>query len=46
MVNTLRQKAEQETGVYYAPWEKSADRIITPFERFVHRETTLSLIHI
>jgi|TARA_R110002126_G_scaffold291807_1_gene459733 NhaA family Na+:H+ antiporter len=35
---------EQETGVYYAPWEKTADRILTPFERFIHRETTSSLI--
>ena len=34
---------EPESGVYYAPWEKSADRILTPFERFVHRETTSAL---
>ncbi len=37
-------RSELETGIYYAPWEKSADRIITPFERFVHRETTSSLL--
>lgn len=44
MKKTLPQKSEQETGIYYAPWEKSADRIITPFERFVHRETTSSFL--
>lgn len=35
---------EQQTGIYYAPWEKSADRIITPFERFVHRQTSSSFV--
>jgi NhaA family Na+:H+ antiporter len=38
-----KHKLEQKIGVYYAPWEKTADRIITPFERFVHRESTSSL---
>lgn len=39
------QKLEEvnETGVYYAPWEKNADRIITPFEKFVHRQSASSL---
>lgn len=34
---------ERESGVYYAPWEKSADRILTPFEHFIQRETASSL---
>ena len=35
---------EKDTGIYYAPWEKTADRILTPFEHFVHKETTSSMI--
>ncbi len=31
-------------GTYYAPWEKTFGRILTPFEEFVHRETTLGLV--
>jgi len=29
-----------EEGVSHAPWEKSFDKIITPFEEFIHRQTT------
>lgn len=29
-----------ETGVYRAPWEKSFDKILTPFEEFIDRQTT------
>jgi len=25
---------------YYAPWEKTFDRVVTPFEEFIHKETT------
>lgn len=31
-------------GVFHAPWEKSFDKILTPFEEFVHRETTGGLL--
>ncbi len=27
-------------GIYNAPWEKSFDRILTPLEEFIHRQTT------
>jgi NhaA family Na+:H+ antiporter len=27
-------------GVYHAPWEQSFDKILTPFEEFIHRQTT------
>ncbi len=27
-------------GVYHARWEKSFDKILTPFEEFIHRQTT------
>ncbi len=31
-------------GVFHAPWEKSFDKILTPFEEFVHRQTTSGLL--
>jgi NhaA family Na+:H+ antiporter len=33
-----------EEGVYLAPWERTFDRIITPFEEFIHRETTSGML--
>lgn len=33
-----------EKGVFHAPWEKSFDKILTPFEEFVHRQTTSGLL--
>jgi len=33
-----------EQGVFNAPWEKSFDKILTPFEEFVHRQTTSGLL--
>jgi NhaA family Na+:H+ antiporter len=32
------------TGEYHAPWEKSFDKILTPFEEFIHRQTTSGLL--
>ena len=36
--------AEVTPGVYHAPWERSFDRILTPFEEFIHRQTTSGLL--
>jgi NhaA family Na+:H+ antiporter len=33
-----------DKGVYHAPWEKSFDRIITPLEEFIHRQTTSGVL--
>jgi len=33
-----------DKGVFHAPWEKSFDMILTPFEEFIHRETTSGLL--
>ena len=33
-----------KTGVYHAPWEKSFDKLLTPFEEFIHRQTTSGLL--
>lgn len=31
-------------GVFHAPWEKSFSKILTPFEEFIHRQTTSGLL--
>jgi len=36
--------AKVKTGEYHAPWEKSFDKILTPFEEFIHRQTTSGLL--
>lgn len=33
-----------DKGVFNAPWEKSFDKILTPFEEFIHRQTTSGLL--
>lgn len=35
---------DNETGIYHARWEKSFDKILTPFEEFIHRQTTSGLL--
>ncbi|MES2624227.1 MAG: Na+/H+ antiporter NhaA [Pseudomonadota bacterium] len=32
------------SGMYHAPWEKAFAKIVTPFEEFIHRQTTTGLI--
>jgi len=34
----------KQKGVYNAPWEKSFDRILTPLEEFIHRQTTSGVL--
>jgi len=31
-------------GVIYAPWERTFDRFLSPFEEFIHRQTTSGLL--
>ncbi len=33
-----------KTGIDNAPWEKSFDKILTPFEEFIHRQATSGLL--
>lgn len=33
-----------EQGVIYAPWERTFTRVLTPFEEFIHRQTTSGLL--
>lgn len=44
MNNELSPDSEIKTGVYHAPWEKSFEKILTPFEEFIHRQTTSGLL--
>ncbi len=37
-------ESKAKTGVYHAPWEKSFDKILTPFDEFIHRQTTSGLL--
>jgi len=34
----------KEKGVFHARWEKSFDKVFTPFEEFIHRQTTSGLL--
>jgi NhaA family Na+:H+ antiporter len=45
-MNKQQNSAESsvKSGEYHAPWEKSFDRILTPFEEFIHRQTTSGLL--
>ena len=36
--------SEKLKGVFLAPWEKSFDKILTPFEEFIHQQTTSGLL--
>lgn len=37
-------KASSEKGIHHARWEKSFDKILTPFEEFLHQQTTSGLL--
>lgn len=33
-----------DKGIIYAPWERVFSRVLTPFEEFIHRQTTSGLL--
>jgi Na+:H+ antiporter, NhaA family len=35
---------KENEGVIYAPWEKTFKKVITPFEHFVHQQTTSGIL--
>lgn len=35
---------ESIKGIFHSPWEKAFDKVLTPFEEFIHRQTTSSLL--
>ena len=42
--NNKLNKKEKIKGIFHAPWEKSFDKILTPFEEFIHQQTTSGLL--
>lgn len=44
MHNQKTPDAENNASEYIAPWEKSFNKILTPFEEFIHRQTTSGLL--
>ena len=36
--------SSNESGIYIAPWEKAFNKVLTPFEEFIHRQTTSGLL--
>lgn len=45
-MNQQNKKSLKSTvkGVFHAPWEKPFDKILTPFEEFIHQQTTSGLL--
>lgn len=44
MMNEEAKPDNKAAGDYHAPWEKSFNKILTPFEEFIHRQTTSGLL--
>jgi len=42
-LQTINNMKEQDKG-YYAPWEKAYQKFATPFEEFIHRQTTTGIL--
>ncbi len=42
--DTNKSASDTEKGIIYAPWERAFDRLLTPFEEFIHRQTTSGLL--
>ena len=40
----LSSNAKKEKGVFHSLWESAFDRVLTPFEEFIHRQTTSGLL--
>jgi NhaA family Na+:H+ antiporter len=36
--------SNKDKGIIYAPWERVFSRVLTPFEEFIHRQTTSGLL--
>jgi len=44
MSNQHQSTLNADKGVIYAPWERAFSRVLTPFEEFIHRQTTSGLL--
>jgi NhaA family Na+:H+ antiporter len=43
-IKDMGSNSRSNASEYHAPWEKSFDKILTPFEEFIHRQTTSGLL--
>ena len=39
-----KDKKPNEKKIHFALWEKTFDRVLTPFEEFIHRQTTSGML--
>jgi len=44
MTDEMTKGQSNRPGEYQAPWEKSFNKILTPFEEFIHRQTTSGML--
>ena len=44
MSENKQSSLRSDAGIIYAPWERAFTRILTPFEEFIHRQTTSGLL--
>lgn len=44
MSEDLKGSPNQKSGINYAPWEHVFSRVLTPFEEFIHRQTTSGIL--
>ncbi len=44
MIHQQQPSTNTDDGVIYAPWERVFKRVLTPFEEFIHRQTTSGLL--
>lgn len=44
MSNKDQRSSSNEKGIIYAPWERAFSRVLTPFEAFIHRQTTSGML--
>ena len=42
--HTPKSSPRRVDGIYTAPWEKAFNKVLTPFEEFIHRQTTSGLL--
>ena len=44
MTTNKKSRRSSESGVIYAPWERTFSRVLTPLEEFVHNQTASSIL--
>ncbi len=40
----MKQQPNTKKGIYLSPWENNFEKILSPFEEFIHRQTTSGLL--